>query len=50
MNLIAAATPDPEPDPTEDFYYDYDEPNEIESDPNIRWYDYLIGTLGSKTS
>lgn len=50
MNLIAAATPDPEPDPTEDLYYEYDEPNEVESDPNIKWSDYLFGVNGKQAS
>jgi len=48
MNSIAAATPDPEPDPTEEFYYD--EPNEVESDPSIKWYEYLFGINGKQAS
>lgn len=50
MNSIAAATPDPEPDPTEEFYYEYDEPNEVESDPNIKWSEYLFGIAGNQAS
>jgi len=39
-----------EPDPTEEFYYEYDEPNEVESDPNIKWSEYLFGINGKQAS